>query len=62
MARANDLVVLNATAGQLAAVMGADILDRIEGLVKPEHCDTGAVYLDMYRLARGTTTKYTSGA
>ncbi len=53
MARADDLVIFDATAGQLATIMGADILDRIKSLIQFEHRDAGAVYFNVHRLANG---------
>src|SRR5450759_3748152 len=52
VARADDHVIFDATAGQLAAVMGADILDRIKSVIQFEHRDAGAVYFNMHRLAQ----------
>ena len=46
VARTNDLVIFDATTGQHAAVMGTDILDRIERLAQLEHRDGGAIYFD----------------
>jgi len=53
MARADDLVIFDATTGEYATIMGADIFDCIERIVQFEHRDTRAVYFDMYWLACG---------
>ena len=60
VARADDHVIFDATAGQLAAVMGADILDRVERLIQLEHRDAGAVYFNMHRLADGNFFRSTN--
>ena len=49
MARADDLVIFDATTGQYPAVMSADVLYRIKGVAKLEHRDSGAINFDMYR-------------
>ncbi len=50
---ADNLVILNATTGQSASVMSADIFDSIKRLVKFEYRNCNTVYFHMHRLADG---------
>jgi hypothetical protein len=53
MTRTDDLVIFDATAGQLATVMSADIFDCVERLIQLENGDAGAFYVNVYRFPRG---------
>lgn len=50
MARALDLVTLDATTSQMTSIMSADILDRMETIFEFEDGNGRAVDVDKYRL------------
>ncbi len=52
MARANDLVAFDRTAGELPGVMGADVGDRIKLAVEVEYRDLRIVHVHDPPLAR----------
>ena len=49
VARTDNLVMFDATTGQLAAVVGADIFDCIKILAQFEHRDADAIHFNMHR-------------
>ena len=52
MTRANDLVAFDCAAGELSAVMGADVCDRIKLAIEVEYGDLRIVHVHDPPLAR----------